>query len=100
MFENLSVRLKTERIKNNLSREQLADLIGVSKSTIGFYETGDRQPSLSVLVKLASIYKVSIDYLLDTETVSNYETISLSGLTPDQKQCIKTIVKDLKQGTF
>ena len=70
MFENLGSKLKTLRMKNQLSRKQVAELIGISVSMIGFYENSERLPSLPILVKLASLYKVSVDYLLDI-TISN-----------------------------
>lgn len=91
MFENLGNKLQSLRIKNNFSRKQIAELVGVSVSTIGLYENNDRQPSLSVLVKLATHYKVSTDYLLDHDTnVKN--TLSLDGLTEKQIKSIKMTV--------
>lgn len=95
MFENLGNKLRFQREKNGMNRQQVADLVGISKSMIGLYETSDRLPSLPVLVKLAAQYKVSVDYLLDTEPTNN-DTINLSGLSFEQKQSIKTIVNDLK----
>ena len=59
---------------------------------IGLYETGARQPSLSNLIKLASIYKVSTDYLLSCEN-NDIESISLSGLTPQQIQALTLTLK-------
>lgn len=95
MFENLGHKLKIQREKNHLTRSQVSELVGISKSMIGLYETNERIPSLSVLVKLAAQYKVSIDYLLGTEPNSS-DTLSLSGLSDKQKQAIKTIVDGLR----
>lgn len=90
MFENLGTKLKTARINSNLSRKQVAELIDVSVSTIGLYESGTRLPSLSILVKLAAHYKVSIDYLLDLNTnFSN--TLSLDGLSSKQIKTLKMV---------
>ena len=85
MLENLGAKLKSARNNAGLSRQQ--DLVGVSSSIIGLYETGERLPSVTNLVKLATQYKVSVDYLLDIAT--SKDIISLDGLSPDQVQALK-----------
>ncbi len=57
MFENFGNKLKTLRIKNQLSRKQVSELIGISITMIGFYENNERLPSLPMFVKLAFLYK-------------------------------------------
>lgn len=88
MFENLGTKLKTLRVKNQFSRKQIAELIGISVSMIGLYESGERLPSLPVLVKLATHYKVSIDYLLDHDT-TNKNTLSLEGLADNEIKALR-----------
>lgn len=91
MFENLGHKLKTLRGNSNLSRKQIAELIGVSVSMIGLYESGERLPSLHMIVKLAAQYKVSVDYLLDCNT-SSTDSLSLDGLTDKQIKALKLTV--------
>jgi len=57
-------RLAEERARIGLSREELARRVGVSYSAIAKYETGERTPPPDVLMRLAEILRVSIDYLL------------------------------------
>ncbi len=83
MIQGLTKRLQIARINKELSRKQAAERIGVSESLIGLYESGSRQPSLSVLMKLASLYCVSTDYLLGCDTTEK-NVISLEGLTDRQ----------------
>lgn len=90
MLQNLGDKLKSARVNNNLSRSQVAELIGVSVSMIGHYETGERVPSVEILLKLASRYKVSIDYLLGNTTNNN--SLSLDGLSYKQIQAVKQII--------
>ena len=92
MIKGLDKRLQTCRINNDFSRNQVAQLIGVSESMIGLYETGARQPSLSNLIKLASLYKVTTDYLLGCES-EHQESLSLIGLTPQQIQALTATIK-------
>lgn len=92
MFENLGNKLKILRVQNHLSRKQVGELVGVSTSMVGLYESGDRLPSLHILVKLATQYKVSVDYLLDTDT-NTKETLSLEGLTPSQVKALKMTIE-------
>ena len=88
MLENLGDKLKTLRVNNQLTRKQVAELVGVSVSTIGLYESNERLPSIPVLVKLASQYKTSVDYLLNIDT-SNKSVLSLDGLTDKQIKALK-----------
>lgn len=88
MFDNLGDKLRILRINSKLSKKQIAELIGVSVSMVGLYESGERLPSLHMIVKLATQYKVSVDYLLDCNTGST-DTLSLDGLTDKQIKALK-----------
>lgn len=95
MVSGLNKRLHISRINNDLSKKQVAEIIGVSESTVGLYESGNRQPSLRSLIKLASLYKVSTDYLLGCEP-TDIETVSLQGLNTDQKKVVTLTIKCFK----
>jgi len=57
--------LKKLREDAHLSQEQLADALGLSKSTIGMYEQGKRMPNTNTILKnIAAYFGVSIDYLV------------------------------------
>lgn len=92
MIQDLNKRLIISRKNSGLSRKQVAIQVGVSESLIGLYETAARQPSLSALVKLASLYHVTADYLLGCETPDQH-TLSLDGLNEQQ---IKALVQTVK----
>lgn len=55
-------RLKLIRKDNNLTQLELANLLGVSKSTISGYETGTYQPSFENIIRLSDIFSISVDY--------------------------------------
>lgn len=47
-----------------LTQEEMGKILGVSKSSIGFYRDGTNQPNYSVLIKIAKFFHCSTDYLL------------------------------------
>lgn len=51
----MSTTIKKYRLKKGLTQENLANLLNVSKSTIGMWETGARKPDIIKLKKLAVI---------------------------------------------
>lgn len=60
----LSKRLKELRLSKGYSLQELADRSNTSKSAINMYERGERHPKHDVLVSLANVLDVDIDYLL------------------------------------
>ncbi|RLI78368.1 transcriptional regulator [Archaeoglobales archaeon] len=60
-------KLKSIRQLKNLSQQQLADLVGVSRESIAAYENGRVRPSLPVLLKLAKVLGVKPEDLFDLE---------------------------------
>ena len=57
-------RLKMARKDAGLSRQDLADVIGITVNGFGLYETDLREPSLKTLVKIARRLHVSLDWLI------------------------------------
>lgn len=60
--------LKLLRNEKNMSQQELADALGISKSSINMYERGERQPNFEVLETIADYFNVDIDYLLGRTT--------------------------------
>lgn len=56
-------RIKEARLSNKLTQEQLAEKIGVAKSTLAGYESGNREPNLETTIKLMSALNVDANYL-------------------------------------
>ena len=59
-YENL----KRAREKSGLNQKDVAEKIGVAKSTYSLYESGNREPGVPVIKKLSKILNVSADELL------------------------------------
>jgi transcriptional regulator with XRE-family HTH domain len=47
-----------------LKQDDIANILGVVRSTYGNYEQGSREMDLSSIIKLADFYQVSLDYML------------------------------------
>lgn len=60
-FQNIFRKLRTS---SNLTQSAIAEKIGISRSTIGMYETGAREPDFETLEKIADYFNVDIDFLL------------------------------------
>jgi transcriptional regulator with XRE-family HTH domain len=60
--------LRAKRKELGLSREELAEKIGVSFNSIRFYEEGNRRPTIQTLEKLAKVLGVKIDDLFNGKT--------------------------------
>lgn len=60
---DLSAKLKALRKRENITQVQLANIIGVERSSVGKYETGTI-PSMDVMQRIANYFNVSVDYLI------------------------------------
>ena len=59
------------RKKSGMSQLQLAQKLNVGPSAIGMYEQGRRTPMLNILIQMAKLFDVSLDYLVTgTETMN------------------------------
>lgn len=57
-------RLRDLREDNDLTQQQLVDKLGMYKTTYTNYEQGKRELPLSLAIRLAQFYNVSLDYLV------------------------------------
>lgn len=79
-IEKFSYRLTVLLDENNMTQMQLAQKIGTSNVTICRYLTCERLPRLDVVTKIASVFNVSLDYLLG---LSNDKTIQNTDANSD-----------------
>ena len=61
----LSERLREARKRKNYSQEYVAEKVHTSRQTVPRWENGTSEPSIETLKKLAELYDVSINYLLE-----------------------------------
>ncbi len=61
---NYSERMKLLRTEQHYSQQKVASLLGIALRSYQYYERGQREPMVSVIIALANLYGVSTDYLL------------------------------------
>lgn len=81
-------KLSYLRKKEKMSQEQLANKLNISPSTVGMYETAKRQPDNEMVTKIANLFNVSTDYLLDNDL----KDINVS---EDNKKLVQSLVDGL-----
>lgn len=63
-----------QREDNDLTQHQIATLLNISQSTYSRYENGELEVPIQTLIKLASYYNTSIDYLVNlTDVRTSYK---------------------------
>ncbi len=67
MGEKFNENLRAARERKGLSQKELAENIGVAKSTYSLYESGNREPNVQTIKKIADLLNVSADELLGLE---------------------------------
>lgn len=67
------MRLKEIRKSKGVSQLKMAMDLNTSQNTISRYETGEREPGINELIKIADYFNVSVDYLLERTNNPNMQ---------------------------
>lgn len=78
-------RLKESRIKAGLTQEQLAEKLGIAKSTLSGYESGNREPAVATIAKALEILNIDANYLYQDEAKILTEMV----INLDDKELLK-----------
>lgn len=109
--------LRKLRKYNRLTMKQLGDLVGVTESAIGLYETGKRKPSYEMLLKLSEALGCTVDDIVRGDEKSPSEEDELveelqmlrddpgrrallhatRGMTPEQVKQMTEFLKGMKR---
>ena len=73
MSDKFHVNLREARKLSGMTQKEVAEKVGIARSTYALYETGERSPDVEVVKKLATVLNVSGDYLIGNE-VRKYPT--------------------------
>lgn len=87
-------KIKDLRETHHMTQNALAKKLNITRASVNAWEQGISVPSTQYLIELASIFKVSTDYLL---SVKSNQTIDVSGLPSRQVALITELVSELKK---
>lgn len=67
--EIFAKRFKTLRLNLGVTQTEVSSYLGITKATVSYYESGKRMPSNEMLRKIATYFKVPVDYLLGMDYI-------------------------------
>ncbi len=63
MKESVRIKLKLARIEKDLTQQELAEIVDVTRQTIGLIEKGNYNPTLNLCIKIAKALDRTLDQL-------------------------------------
>ena len=63
----IAENLKYLRTKNNFSQQTLSETLGIPRTTLGDYERGKTEPNISMMLRMARLFDVTVDELISKE---------------------------------
>ena len=89
----ISDKIKTLREQKGLTQAALAKKLGITRSSVNAWEMGISVPSTQYIVELATIFKVSSDFLLGMD---NSAMINVSGLSESDVEFVCATIEHLR----
>lgn len=99
-FGDIMSKLRKEK---NLSQQELALRLNISKSSLAMYETNKRQPNFDLVKKIADFFDVTTDYLLGRVTEpDSYISVAFEDggdepLSEDEKEHLEMMLKNFRE---
>ncbi len=87
-------RIKMLRENLNISQQELAKKLSVTRASVSAWEMGISTPSTTYLVELSNIFHVSIDYLLGLEKNMN---LDVTGLDTEQIRILTDLTEHFRK---
>lgn len=98
-------RIRELRRKAGYTQAMLAEKIGVTTSAVGFWEVNRRQPDIVAITKIAEIFNVSTDYLINNQNRNVVSILCRDGsqiklfLNDEQIEAIKEFAEKITDET-
>ena len=67
LYMSFHEQLKELRLQNDLSQEKMSRKLGMVTRTYIFYETGQKFPSVDMLIRIAKVFKVNISFVINEQ---------------------------------
>ncbi len=73
---NFGDKIRVLREEKNLTQDDLAKQLNLSKANISRYEIGSRQPSIETIVKISEFFNVSLDWLFGRSIIKHFTYVN------------------------
>ena len=92
----IGARIRKQREKFGYTREQFAEMLGVTPKFCADIELGNKGMSVQTLCKISELLRLSADYILfgSEDRVSSFPASLLCGCTPEQHKYAEEILKN------
>ena len=94
MIFDFGMRLCELRKSKHWTQRQLAKKLNVSATAISRYENNIITPSATIIADMASVFRVSANYLLG---IKEYGVIHVETLTLEQRQLLETVSNEFRR---
>lgn len=88
-------RIRDLREDNDMTQDDLASQLGISKRTLLRYESSVSEPTISVLISLSLLFNVSVDYIIGTKDTTEIDEISIKNELDSVIKSLEKIKKEL-----
>ena len=96
--EKLGEVMRKYRKEHRYTQQKIADYLGVERTTYSKYETAARKPELDAVIKLATLYNVSVDkFLEDFFAIKPEKTAMASAVSNAENSPPETLAEDERQ---
>ncbi|RXZ84463.1 XRE family transcriptional regulator [Paenibacillaceae bacterium] len=97
--KEIGQRLKTARFRKGMRQNRAADALGIHNSTLGKYESGEREADNETLTKMADLYEVKVQWII---TGQKETPIKEESIDPERALLIEIVKKlpDEELGVF
>ena len=85
-------RIKSLRLSLNLNQVEFVKILNVTKQSVSNWENGNIQPSIDMLIKIATTFSISTDYLLGLD---ERRRLDVTGLSEKQLSYLQFLINDL-----
>lgn len=88
--------IKELRTKNQLTQSELAKKLRLTTAIVGMYETGVRNPSYAVLIRLSKVFNVTVDTIMNGDSLSNLGMAKISdGYNNSKVNLLELLYKEI-----
>lgn len=88
MVTVIAMRLKQFRNNKRLKQREVAEYLNISRSTYNAYEQNISEPNIDTLIKLAELYRTTIDHLVGCDT----KLINLLALSEEKREIFEIVL--------